>query len=179
MSRRVKRGEVGSRERKGKENDKMEGKGRATHEVVAPRAGPSRAKSQKYPIPPFQATNCLFAPRPTFSKPWNAHLNPGRTGTQIETNYAATVGEHGNRENPSRKKSSHLFFVQRSLRQETQNKEGATVITPFLPTGFSQVSVRKTGQPGPSQHDLTTLRHIKYSQEEGPGHISQGLTKFD
>uniref|UniRef100_A0A2N9IDV6 CCHC-type domain-containing protein n=1 Tax=Fagus sylvatica TaxID=28930 RepID=A0A2N9IDV6_FAGSY len=47
------------------------------------------------------------------------------------------------------------------------------VITPFLPTGFSRVSVRKTGQPEPNQHDLTTLRHIKYSQEEGPGHISR------
>jgi hypothetical protein len=53
------------------------------------------------------------------------------------------------------------------------------VITPFLPTGFSRVSVRKTGQPEPSQHDLTTLRRIKYSQEEGPGHISRGSTKFD
>uniref|UniRef100_A0A2N9FNW3 Uncharacterized protein n=1 Tax=Fagus sylvatica TaxID=28930 RepID=A0A2N9FNW3_FAGSY len=47
------------------------------------------------------------------------------------------------------------------------------VITPFLPTGFSRVSVRKTGQPEPNQHDLTTLRRIKYSQEEGPGHISR------
>ncbi len=53
------------------------------------------------------------------------------------------------------------------------------VITPFLPTGFSRVSVRKTGQPGPSQHDPTKPRHIKYSQEEGPGHISQGLTRVD
>ena len=53
------------------------------------------------------------------------------------------------------------------------------VITPFLPTGFSRVSARKTGQPGPSQHDPTKPRHIKYSHEEGSGHISQGLTKFD
>ena len=53
------------------------------------------------------------------------------------------------------------------------------VITPFLPTGFSRVSARKTGQPGPSQHDPMKPRHIKYSHEEGPGHISQGLTKFD
>jgi hypothetical protein len=43
MSRRVKRGEMGSRERKGKESDKMKGKGRAGSEVVGPRAGPSRA----------------------------------------------------------------------------------------------------------------------------------------
>ena len=53
------------------------------------------------------------------------------------------------------------------------------VITPFLPTGFSRVSARKTGQPGPSQHDPTRPRHIKYSHEEGSGHIPQGLTKFD
>ena len=53
------------------------------------------------------------------------------------------------------------------------------VITPFLPTGFSRVSTRKTGQPGPSLHDPKKSRHIKYSHEEGPGHISQGLTKFD
>jgi hypothetical protein len=38
MSRRVKRGEVGSRERKGKESDKMKGKGHAGPEVVGPRA---------------------------------------------------------------------------------------------------------------------------------------------
>jgi hypothetical protein len=38
MSKRVKRGEVGSRERKGKENDKTKGKGRAGPEVVGPRA---------------------------------------------------------------------------------------------------------------------------------------------
>jgi hypothetical protein len=71
----MKRDEVGSRERKGKESDKMKGKGRATREVVGPRAG--------------------------------------------------------------------------------------------------------TGQPEPNQHDLTTLRRIQYSQEEGPGHISRGSTKFD
>ena len=53
------------------------------------------------------------------------------------------------------------------------------VITPFLPTGFSRVSARKTRQPGPSQHDPTKPHHIKYSHEEGPGHISQGLTKLD
>jgi hypothetical protein len=73
------------------------------------------------------------------------------------------VGERGNRENLSGQKSSHLFFVQRSLCQEMPNKEGAIVITPFLPTGFSRVSVRKTGQPEPNQHDPTTPRRIKYS----------------
>uniref|UniRef100_A0A2N9GU38 Uncharacterized protein n=1 Tax=Fagus sylvatica TaxID=28930 RepID=A0A2N9GU38_FAGSY len=119
--------------------------------------------------------NHLFASRPIFSKPRNAHSDLGRAGTQTETNYAATVGEHGNRENPSGQKSSHLFFVRRSLCQETQNKEGATVITPFLPTGFSRASARETGRPGPSQHDPATPLHIKYSQKEGPGHISQVL----
>jgi hypothetical protein len=59
------------------------------------------------------------------------------------------------------------------------NSQNTSVITPFLPTEFSRVSARKTGQPGPSQHDPTKPRHIEYSQEEGPGHIFQGLTKFD
>jgi hypothetical protein len=53
------------------------------------------------------------------------------------------------------------------------------VITPFLPPGFSRVSARKTRQPGPSRSDPTRARRIKYSQEEGPRHISQGLAKFD
>ena len=59
-------------------------------------------------------------------------------------------------------------------------KWSRSVITPFLPTGFSRVSARKTGQPGPSQHDPTKPRHIKYSRKEGPGHIDQirpSLTK--
>jgi hypothetical protein len=53
------------------------------------------------------------------------------------------------------------------------------VITPFLPTGFSRVSARKTRQPEPSRPVPTRAHHLKYSQKEGPGHISQGLTKFD
>uniref|UniRef100_A0A2N9G766 Uncharacterized protein n=1 Tax=Fagus sylvatica TaxID=28930 RepID=A0A2N9G766_FAGSY len=117
--------------------------------------------------------NCLFASRPIFSKPWNTHLDSGRTGTQTETNCATAVGERGNRENPSGQKSSHLFFVQRSLCQETPNKEGATVITPFLPPGFSRVSARKTRQPEPSRPVPTRAHHLKYSQKEGPRHISQ------
>ena len=88
---------------------------------------------------------------------------------QTEVNCTATVEGYGDRENPSGQKSSHLFFVRRPLRQETPNKEGATVITPFLPTGFSRVSACKTRQPEPSQHDSTKARHIKYYQEEGPG----------
>ena len=37
----------------------------------------------------------------------------------------------------------------------------AHVITPFLPTWFSQVSARKTRQPETSRPDLTRARHIK------------------
>uniref|UniRef100_A0A2N9GB22 DUF4283 domain-containing protein n=1 Tax=Fagus sylvatica TaxID=28930 RepID=A0A2N9GB22_FAGSY len=122
------------------------------------------------------APNCLFASRPIFSKPWNTHLDSGRTGTQTETNCATAVGERGNRENPSGQKSSHLFFVQRSLCQETPNKEGATVITPFLPPGFSRVSARKTRQPEPSRPVPTRAHHLKYSQKEGPRHISQAVS---
>uniref|UniRef100_A0A2N9ET30 Aminotransferase-like plant mobile domain-containing protein n=1 Tax=Fagus sylvatica TaxID=28930 RepID=A0A2N9ET30_FAGSY len=48
-----------------------------------------------------------------------------------------------------------------------------SVITPFLPPGFSRVSARKTRQPEPSRSDPTRARRIKYSQEEGPRHISQ------
>ena len=62
---------------------------------------------------------------------------------------------------------------------EFQDFEFGRVITPFLPTGFSRVPARKTGKPGPSQHDPMKPHHVKYSHEEGPGHISQGLTKFD
>jgi hypothetical protein len=69
-------------------------------------------------------------------------------------------------------KREKTFFVQNTI-------YNMCVITPFLPTGFSRVSARKTGQPGPSQHDPTEPRRIKYSQEEGPGHIAQGLTRFD
>jgi hypothetical protein len=35
------------------------------------------------------------------------------------------------------------------------------VITPFLPTGFSRVSTRKTRQPEPSRPDPTRAHHIK------------------
>jgi hypothetical protein len=43
MSKRARGGEVGSRERKGKENDEMKGKGRAARFKVGPRAASSRA----------------------------------------------------------------------------------------------------------------------------------------
>ena len=170
---------MGSRKRKGRKRDEMRAKGRAARIKVGTRAPSSRASPHLHAKQTFRATNYLLAPRPILLNPRNVHLDPGRTGTQIETNCATTVTNHGNQENPSGQKSSHLFFFRRSLCQETPNKEGATVITPFLPTGFSWVLARKTGQPGPSQHDSTKPRHIKYSHEEGPGHISQGLTKFD
>uniref|UniRef100_A0A2N9FYA0 Uncharacterized protein n=1 Tax=Fagus sylvatica TaxID=28930 RepID=A0A2N9FYA0_FAGSY len=152
----------------------MKGKGRAGPEVVGPRAGPSCAAHDGHARVPKTAPFHHFKPQIVFRIPtdllqtWNTHLDPGRTGTQTETNCATAVGERGNRENPSGQKSSHLFFVQRSLCQETPNKEGATVITPFLPPGFSRVSARKTRQPEPSRPVPTRAHHIKYSQEEGP-----------
>jgi hypothetical protein len=77
MNRRVKRGEVGSRERKGKESDKMEGKGRATHEVVGPRAGPSRAARDGHARDPKSAPFRHFKPRTVFSHPDRPSPNPG------------------------------------------------------------------------------------------------------
>jgi hypothetical protein len=76
MSRRVKRGEVGSKERKRKENDKMEGKGRATPEVVGPRAGPSRAARDGHARVPKIAPFCHFKPRTVFSHPDRSSPNP-------------------------------------------------------------------------------------------------------
>jgi hypothetical protein len=60
---------VGSRERKGKENDKMKGKGRAAPKVVGPRAGPSRAARDGHARVPKHAPFHLFEPRSTFSHP--------------------------------------------------------------------------------------------------------------
>jgi hypothetical protein len=125
----------------------------------------SPESSFRIPTDLLQALECPFGLR----KDWHANRDKLRDSRRRTRN----------RENPSGQKSSHLFFVRRSLCQETPNKEGATVITPFLPPGFSRVSVRKTRQPEPSRSDPTRARHIKYSQEEGPRHISQGLTKFD
>uniref|UniRef100_A0A2N9I5F5 Uncharacterized protein n=1 Tax=Fagus sylvatica TaxID=28930 RepID=A0A2N9I5F5_FAGSY len=124
----------------------------------------------------FDATRLRWIMRAGSGSPRLAcrHPRKSRTGTQTETNCATAVGERGNRENPSGQKSSHLFFVQRSLCQEMPNKEGATVITPFLPHGiFSGVGAQNgTARTEPALI-LTTLRRIKYSQEEGPGHISR------
>jgi hypothetical protein len=77
MSRRAKRGEVGSRERKGKESNKMEGKGRATPEVVGPRAGPSRAARDGHARVPKIAPFHHFKPQTVFSHPDRSSPNPG------------------------------------------------------------------------------------------------------
>jgi hypothetical protein len=76
MSRRVKRGEVGSRERKGKENDKMKGKGRAGPEVVGPRARPSCAAHDGHARVPKTAPFHHFKPQTVFSHPNRYCHNP-------------------------------------------------------------------------------------------------------
>jgi hypothetical protein len=143
---------VGSREQKERKRDGMRAKGRAACFKVGPSAPSSRAARDGHAPAPTSTPNCPFEPQTasphlvrSFSTLGMSVWVPERTNTQTETNCATTVREHGNRENPSGQKSSHLFFFRRSLCQETPNKEGATVITPFLPTGFSRVSTRKTG----------------------------------
>ena len=54
-----------------------------------------------------------------------------------------------------------------------------TVITLFLPPGFSWVSKRKTRQPGQNWVNPTGVRHIKRTSRRGPEHISQSLGRFD
>uniref|UniRef100_A0A2N9ENE1 Endonuclease/exonuclease/phosphatase domain-containing protein n=1 Tax=Fagus sylvatica TaxID=28930 RepID=A0A2N9ENE1_FAGSY len=54
-----------------------------------------------------------------------------------------------------------------------------TVITPFLPPGFSRVSARKTGQPGPGRTNLTGTRRFKMTPGCYPEHLSQSLRRFD
>uniref|UniRef100_A0A2N9HPY0 Uncharacterized protein n=1 Tax=Fagus sylvatica TaxID=28930 RepID=A0A2N9HPY0_FAGSY len=105
MSKRVKRGEVGSRERKGKENDKMKGKGRAGPEVVGPRLahGPSCAAHDGHarvpktaPFHHFKPPNRLFASRPIFSKPDASQTlgmpTPEGLARKPRQNYATAVG---------------------------------------------------------------------------------------
>jgi hypothetical protein len=77
VSKRVKEGEVGSRERKGKENDKMRGKGRAAHKVVGPRAGPSSAARDVHARVPRHAPIYRFEPRTFFSYLVRSSPNPG------------------------------------------------------------------------------------------------------
>ena len=141
--------------------------------MVGPHAGSSCTKTS------LRATSHLFIPRPILLNTWHVHLDLERTGTRTEMNCATIVSEHGDRENLSRQKSSHLFFVRHSLCQETPNKEGATVITPFLPPGFSRTSARKTRQSEPSRLDLTKAHHIRMTSRWGLGRISRSLTKFD
>uniref|UniRef100_A0A2N9EHF9 Uncharacterized protein n=1 Tax=Fagus sylvatica TaxID=28930 RepID=A0A2N9EHF9_FAGSY len=160
-------GEVGSREEKGRKSDEMRAKGRAASFKVGPRAPSSRAARDDHAPVSTSAPNGPFEPPiasphlvRSFSTFGISIWTLGGTGTQTETNCAATVREHGNRENPSGQKSSHLFFVRCSLCQGTPNKEGATVITPFLPTGFSRVSARMAGRPGPSPYDPTKPAYL-------------------
>jgi hypothetical protein len=161
---------VGSREEKGRKSDGMRAKGRAASFKVGPSAPSSRAARDDHAPVSTSAPNGPFEPPITsphlvrsFSTFGMSIWTLGGTDTQTETNCAATVRELGNRENPSGQKSSHLFFVRRSLCQGMPNKEGATVITPFLPTGFSRVSARMAGRPGPSPYDPTKPGRIKHS----------------
>ena len=54
-----------------------------------------------------------------------------------------------------------------------------SVITPFLPPGFSRVPAHKTRQPEPSRSDPMGAHHIKITSRRGLGRISRSLTKFD
>jgi hypothetical protein len=68
----------------------------------------------------------------------------------------------------------------KKMKDEKRSGRGWTsVITPFLPPGFSRVSARKTRQPESSRPVPTRAHHLKYSQKESPRHLSLGLTKFD
>ena len=105
---------------------------------------------------------------------------------QTETDCAAIVNVHENQENSCGQKLSHLFFVRHSLCQTTSNKEGATVITLFLPSGFSRVSTRKTRQPRLSQFDpkgvqlhLRTLKTWPRAHSSTSGRVWPSLTEFD
>ena len=117
---------MGSREQKGRKKDGMRAKGRAACFKLGPRAPSSRASPHLHAKPTFRATNCLPAPRPILLDPQNVHLGPGRTGTQTETNYAAAVTNHGNRENPSGQKIESFilcptFLVPRNAKQRKGN----------------------------------------------------------
>jgi hypothetical protein len=157
---------VGSREEKGRKSDGMRAKGRAASFKVGQRAPSSRAARDDHAPISTSAPNDPFEPRITsphlvrsFSTLGMSIWTPEVTNTQTETNCAATVREHGNRENPSGQKSSHLFFVRRSSCQETPNKEGATVITPFFTHGiFSDVGTQ----------DGTTRTEPAWSDEASP-----------
>ena len=85
----------GVQREKRKEKDGMGPKSRAARIKKEMRAASSRAKVT------FQVMSRFLAPRPIFFNPWNVHLDPGRTGTRIETNRTATVTKYGNQENPS------------------------------------------------------------------------------
>ena len=72
-----KNGEVGSRKRKGKEKDEMKGKGRAVHNMVGPRAGPSRAARDGHARVPKHEPICRFKPLTIFPHPVQSSPSPG------------------------------------------------------------------------------------------------------
>ena len=76
MRKRAEGGEVGSRERKRKENDEMKGKGRAAHYKVGPRAASCAARDHHARVPSL-APKRHFKPRATFSHPVRSSSTPG------------------------------------------------------------------------------------------------------
>ena len=126
MSKNAKRGEVGSRERKGREKDEMKGKGCAARFKVGPRAPSSRASLHLRAKPTLRATNYLLVSFSILLNPRNVHLDPERTGMQTEMNCATTVSESGNRENPNGQKIESfilclMFLVPRNAKQRRGN----------------------------------------------------------
>ena len=69
--------------------------------IITRRAASCRASFLPRNKVTFQVTSRFLAPRPIFFNPWNVRLDPGKTGTRIETNRTATVTKYGNRENSS------------------------------------------------------------------------------
>uniref|UniRef100_A0A2N9EJQ4 Uncharacterized protein n=1 Tax=Fagus sylvatica TaxID=28930 RepID=A0A2N9EJQ4_FAGSY len=173
-------GEVGSREEKGRKSDEMRAKGRAASFKVGPRAPSSRAARDDHAPVSTSAPNGPFEPpiaSPHLVRSFSTFgisIWTRRTGTQTETNCAATVREHGNRENPERAKIESFilcptFLVPRNAKQRRGNCHNPI----FTPGIFSGVGTQNEAEPEPSPYDPTRAHRIKYSQKEGPGHISQ------
>jgi hypothetical protein len=124
---------VGSREEKGRKSDGMRAKGRAASFKVGPRAPLSRAVRDDHAPVSTSAPNGPFEPPiasphlvRSFSTFGISIWTLGGTGTQTEMNCAATVREHGNRENPKRAKIESfilcpMFLVPRNAKQRRGN----------------------------------------------------------
>uniref|UniRef100_A0A2N9I0W0 Uncharacterized protein n=1 Tax=Fagus sylvatica TaxID=28930 RepID=A0A2N9I0W0_FAGSY len=153
-------GEVGSREEKGRKSDGMRAKGRAASFKVGPRAPSSRAARDDHAPVSTSAPNGPFEPPITsphlvrsFSTFGMSIWTLGGTDTQTETNCAATVREHGNRENPSGQKSSHLFFVRRSLCQGNAKQRRGNCHNPiFTHRDFLGCRHARRGDPDPAPY---------------------------